>query len=55
MDDDEEVLETQPRNRGQMRKPGQKELPEPQAHEDGHEALESDVQKGKLLQQEVPS
>ncbi|KAL5471393.1 hypothetical protein EMCRGX_G029508 [Ephydatia muelleri] len=54
VDDDEEVLEIQPRDRGQMRKPGQQELPEPQAHEDGHEALESDVQNGELPQQEVP-
>ena len=54
VDDDEEVLEIQPRDRGQMRKPGQQELPEPQAHEDGHEALESDVQNGELSQQEVP-
>ena len=54
VNDDEEVLEIQPRDRGQMRKPGQQELPEPQAHEDGHEALESDVQNGELPQQEVP-
>ncbi|KAL5502559.1 hypothetical protein EMCRGX_G009355 [Ephydatia muelleri] len=54
VDDDEKVLEIQPRDRGQMRKPGQQELPEPQAHEDGHEALESDVQNGELPQQEVP-
>eukprot|EP00731_Ephydatia_muelleri_P007396 Em0003g1644a len=46
VDDDEEVLEIQPRDRGQMRKPGQQELPESQAYEDGHEALESDVQNG---------
>ena len=39
VDYDEEVLEIQPRDRGQMRQPGQQELPEPQAHEDGHEAL----------------
>ena len=34
-----------------MRKPGQQE---PQAHVDGHEALQSDVQNGELPQQEVP-
>ena len=52
VDDDEEILEIQPRDRGQMRKPRQQELPELQAHEDGHEALERDIQNEE---QEVPS
>ena len=38
-----------------MRKPRQQELPEPLAHEDGQEALESDVRNGELPQQGVPS
>ena len=50
VDDDEESLEIQPR--GQMRMPRQQELPELQAHEDGHEALERDIQNEE---QEVPS
>ena len=52
VDDDEESLEIQPRDRGQMRMPRQQELPELQAHEDGHEALERDIQNEE---QEVPS
>ena len=51
VDDDEEILEIQPRDRGQMRRPRQQELPELQAHEDGHEALECNIQN---VEQEVP-
>ena len=51
VDDDEESLEIQPRDRGQMRMPRQQELPELQALEDGHEALERDIQNEE---QEVP-
>ena len=52
MDDDEEILEIQPTDRGQMRMPRQQELPELQTHEDWHEALERDIQNEE---QEVPS
>ena len=49
------MMKMQPRDRGHTRKPRQQELPEPLAHEDGQEALESDVWNGELPQQGVPS